>query len=262
MKAMILAAGKGLRLRSLTWAIPKPMLPVGGRPLLESLVDLLRAHGVSEIAVNLHHKAAVIRDHFGDGSAFGVRVTYSYEKSLLGSAGAVKKVESLFDGPFFILYGDVLSDLDLTALSAFHRARGAALTMAVYHTDEPTRCGIALMDENGRVQHFREKPAPHEVFSAWASAGIFVVQPEVLSFVPPEVLCDFGADLIPLLIDRGLPVYGYEGDAYFLDIGSPERYRQALRDVIQGRIRVPVAPQGGQAEPVASGRGEMRNVAS
>ncbi len=261
MKAMILAAGKGTRLRPLTWAIPKPMLPVAGRPLLEFLIDLLRAHGVSEIAVNLHHRAAVIRDHFGDGSAFGVRILYSYEKNLLGSAGAVKKVESLFDGPFFILYGDVLSDLDLEALSAFHRARGAALTMAVYHTDEPTRCGIALMDEDGRVRRFREKPAPHEVFSAWASAGIFVVQPEVLSLVPPEVPYDFGADLIPILIERGLPVYGYAADAYFLDIGSPERYRQALGDAVQRRVREPVAPHRGRAEPVASGRGEMRNVA-
>ncbi len=261
MKAMILAAGKGARLRPLTWALPKPMLPVGGRPLLERHIDLLRAHGVTEITINLHHKPEVIKEHLGDGSGLGVRITYSYEKSLLGSAGAIKKVESTFDAPFFILYGDVLLDLDLTTFSAFHRARGAALTMAVCPTEEPTRCGIALIDEDGRVRCFREKPADHEVFSDWASAGAFVAEPEVLSLVPRHAPFDIGGDLIPRLIDLGWPVYGYAGEGYFLDIGSPERYRQALRDMVQGRIRTPVALQTGRATTIASDAREVRYVA-
>jgi NDP-sugar pyrophosphorylase family protein len=256
MKAMILAAGKGERLRPLTQTIPKPMLPVGGRPLLEHLVDLLRAHGVSEIAVNLHHKPDVIPNHFRDGSAFGMRITYSYETRLLGSAGAVKKAESFFDGPFFVLYGDVLTDLDLTALSTFHQAHGAALTIAVYHAEEPIRCGIALMDEDGRVRRFREKPAAHEVFSDWASAGIFVAQPEILNLVPPEVYFDFGADLIPLLLDRGQPVYGYAAKGNFLDIGSPERYRQAQREFAEGRVRIPVAMSGAKVMAMTASQGE------
>lgn len=256
MKAMILAAGEGLRLRPLTWTTPKPMLPVGGRPLLEHLVCRLRDHGVREIAVNLHHRAEVIRDHFGDGSAFGVSITYSYEKDLLGSAGGVKKVESMFDGPFFVVYGDVLSNLDLTALARFHRARDAALTMAVFPAGEPTRCGIAQMDEDGRVRRFREKPPADEVFSPWASAGIFVAEPRVLRFVPPGVPFDFGADLIPLLIDSDLPVYGFAADGYVLDIGSPERYRQAQRDAVHGRLELPVGAGA------ASSRREVFDAAS
>jgi mannose-1-phosphate guanylyltransferase/phosphomannomutase len=261
MKAMILAAGKGVRLRPLTWTLPKPMLPVGGRPLLEHHIDLLRAHGVTDITINLHHKPEVIREHFGNGSWFGVRISYSYEESLLGSAGAIKKVESTFDAPFFILYGDVLLDLDLTTFAAFHRARGAALTMAVCPTEEPTRCGIALMDEDGRVRRFREKPADHEVFSDWASAGAFVAEPDVLRLVPQHAPFDIGGDLIPRLIDLGWPVYGYAGEGYFLDIGSPERYRQALRDMAEGCVRTPVALQTCHLTSIPSDAREVSHVA-
>lgn len=261
MKAMILAAGRGIRLRPLTWTLPKPMLPVGGRPLLEHHIELLRAHGVTDITINLHHKPEVIREHLGDGSGLGARITYSYEKSLLGSAGAIKKVESTFDRPFYILYGDVLLDLDLTAFSSFHRARGAALTMAVYPTEEPTRCGIAMMDDDGRVRRFREKPAAHEVFSAWASAGAFVAEPEVLLFIPRHTPFDIGGDLIPRLIDLGWPVYGFAREAYFLDIGSPERYQQAQRDMEQGRVRTPVAVQAGRATAIAASPREVGHAA-
>ena len=158
MKAIILAAGEGTRLRPLTRDKPKPMLPLGGQPLIGRLVALLREHGVTDIAVNLHHRPEAIRAYLGDGSSFGVRVTYSYEDTLLGSAGAVKKLEPFFDESFFVLYGDVLTDIDLTALAARHGDCGAALTMALHETDEPSRCGIAEVDGRGIVQRFREKP--------------------------------------------------------------------------------------------------------
>jgi len=238
MKAIILAAGEGRRLRPLTKRVPKPLLPLGGRPLIDHLVALLAAHGVREIAVNLHHRPEAIRDHLGDGSRLGVSVTYSEEETLLGSAGAVKRLEPFFDESFFVLYGDVLTDIDLTALAAFHRNRGAALTMALYQTDEPERCGIAETDVHGTVRRFREKPAPGETASRWANAGVYAVEPTVLHFIPPDSFFDFGDQLIPLLLERGEPVRAYLSDSYFLDIGSPERYAQAERDLASGRVGV------------------------
>ncbi|MGA2286180.1 MAG: nucleotidyltransferase family protein [Dehalococcoidia bacterium] len=236
MKAIILAAGEGRRLRPLTERVPKPLLPLGGTPLINHLVALLAAHGVTEVAVNLYHRPKAIRDHLGDGSDFGVSITYSHEETLLGSAGAVKKLESFFDESFFVLYGDVLTDIDLTALAAFHRSRGAALTMAVHETDEPERCGIAEADDGGAVRRFREKPAPGETSSRWANAGVYAVEPSVLRFIPPDSFFDFGDHLIPLLLERGEPVLAYPSDSYFLDIGSPERYSQAERDLRAGVV--------------------------
>ncbi len=238
MKAMILAAGEGTRLRPLTREAPKPMLKIGGRPLIAYLIDLLRFHGVSDIAVNLHHKPEVIEAYLEDGSRFGVRTTYSWEDVLLGSAGAVKKLETFFDEGFFVLYGDVLTDIDLSALAEFHRDRGASLTMALHLADDPTRCGIVEIDRRGRVRRFLEKPQPREVFSRWASAGIYVVEPDVLRLVPEGALFDFGNHLIPLLLREGAPLYGYISSGYFLDIGSRERYQQAERDLAAGLVRL------------------------
>lgn len=228
MKAMILAAGEGQRLRPLTERLPKPMLPIGGRPLLAYLVELLRAHGVRDIAVNLHHRPAAVSAYLGDGSRFGVRVRYSWEERLLGSAGGVKRMEPFFeDEPFFVLYGDVLTDLDLTALRTFHQERGGALTMALHRSERLGDCGVARLGEGQRVLEFVEKPPPGREPSSWASAGLYVVEPAVLRHIPEGQPFDFGADLFPLLLERGVPLYGYVSDALVLDIGTPERYRQA-----------------------------------
>ncbi len=254
MKAMILAAGEGTRLRPLTDAAPKPMLEVGGRPLIAYLVDLLRAHGVVDIAVNLHHKPDVITAYLGDGSRFGVRVTYSREDILLGSAGAAKRLEHFFDESFFVLYGDVLTDIDLSALAAFHRDQGACLTMALYQAEDPTRCGIVEIDGDCRVHRFLEKPCPQDVFSPWANAGVYMVEPDILRLIPAGSFCDFGADLIPTLLRDGLPVRGYVSLGYFLDIGSLGRYRQAERDLADGLLRFGVSHC-----PVERARGRAAN---
>lgn len=237
MKAIILAAGKGTRLGPLTRDIPKPMLPLGGQPLIAHLVELLREHGVSEIAVNLHHRPEAIRAYLGDGSKFGVRVTYSYEETLLGSAGAVKRLEPFFDETFFVLYGDVLTDIDLTALASCHRSRGASLTMALHEADEPSRCGIAEVDGGGMVRRFREKPDARDVFSHWANAGVYVAEPSIIRLVPQDSFFDFGSHLIPLLLEQGDDIGAYLSNSYFLDIGSVERYEQAERDLAEGAIR-------------------------
>jgi NDP-sugar pyrophosphorylase family protein len=242
-RAMILAAGEGTRLRPLTATIPKPMLPLADRPLLAHLFDLLLQHGVREVAINLHHLPHVIPAYFGNGRRFGVRIIYSYEEKLLGSAGAIKKLGYFFDETFLVLYGDVLTDLDLTALQAFHSARGAAVTMALHQPPDLTRCGVAEIDPQGRVRRFREKPPPGEVCSPWANAGIYVMEPAVQQFIPAGQPFDFAADLFPLLLERGLPVYGCPSDAYVLDIGSAERYRQAERHLAQ-RGTLATAPGG------------------
>jgi len=238
LKALILAAGEGTRLRPLTLERPKPMLPVAGRPLLEHIVAWLRRHGITQLAINLHYRPEAIAQYFGDGSRFCLDITYSYEDPILGTAGAAKKLHSfLADGPFLVVYGDVLTDLDLAALCAFHSRQLAAdggrpgLTMALYHVLNPTQVGLVELDEpdGGRVLRFVEKPRPEEVFTDLANAGILVVEPAILEAIPPGVFYDFGHDLFPRLLADGVPLYGWPvpPGTYLADIGSPEAYRLA-----------------------------------
>ena len=196
---------------------------------------------MTQVAINLHYKPDVIVSHVGDGTDFGVSVTYSYEERLLGSAGAAKRLEWFLDDTFLVLYGDVLTDLNIASLVEYHRAAGAALTLALYRVDDPTRCGIVQLAAAGRIIRFVEKQPREEAFSTLANVGVYVVQPRVLDFIPAECPYDFGHDLIPLLLRCGVPLYGCELDAYVLDIGSPERYAQAERDVVAGRFRSPAA---------------------
>lgn len=228
MKAMVLAAGEGRRMRPLTESLPKPMLPVAGRPLLARIVAHLRRYGVREIGVNLHHRAETIAAFLERERRTGLRASYVWEERLMGSAGGVKRLEWFFqDGTFFVLYGDVLTDIDLDDLHQYHVARGAAITMALYQPEELSACGVARLDATLRVIEFVEKPAPHRAPSSWANAGVYVVEPSVLDHIPPDEPCDFGADVLPLLLARGVPVFGYRSDARVIDIGTPEGYRRA-----------------------------------
>jgi len=180
------------------------MVPVAGRPVLRYLLEWLRAYGIQEVAINLHYRPEAIRGALGDGAALGVRLTYSYEARLLGSAGALGPLASFLDCPFVVVYGDVLTTLDLAALAAAHRRGGAPLTLALYEADNPTECGIVGTDPpalapggDGRVVRFVEKPAPEEVFSTLANAGVYLAQPEVARWVRPGERLDFGQDLFP-----------------------------------------------------------------
>jgi NDP-sugar pyrophosphorylase family protein len=236
-KGVILAAGRGERLRPLTDGLPKPMLPIAGRPLLEHLLALLVEAGVREVAINLYHRPEAILSYLGDGSRLGLRVVYSREETLLGTAGALRPLAPFLDRTFFVLYGDVLSSLDLRRLAEFHRQRGGALTMALYREKEDvSRCGVAETEPGGRIRRFVEKPkeAPS---SPWAAAGALVMEPWVLRFLP-EGVSDLGSDLFPRLVELGVPIYGYRCCGYFLDIGSPERYRQAQADAACGLVRL------------------------
>lgn len=237
MKAMVLAAGEGTRLRPLTLALPKPMVPVANTPLLVRTLTMLAAQGVREIAANLYHRPEAIRDALGGGAGLGVRLHYSDEQTLMGTAGGVKRMESFLDETFLVLYGDNLYHADFAPLIAAHRRTGALATIATFTAPNPSACGLVLTDAAGRVTRFQEKPPPEEVFTDQANAGVYVLEPEVLRrYVPENTSCDFGKDVFPaLLADRPGTVFALPLNGYLQDTGTEPAYRQANWDVLEGR---------------------------
>ena len=214
------------------------MVPIGGRPLLEHHFELFRRHGVTEFIVNLHHLPETITDHFGDGSRFGVKITYSREETLLGTAGAVKKMEALLrDGPFIVFYGDNLVAADLTALVAFHRQRKGVATVALWESPEPWTGGVVETEADGRIRRFVEKPDRKEVSTNLINAGIYVLEPAVLDTIPAGEFRDFGKDVFPDLLARGAALYAMKPNAYIQDIGTPERLAKAQRDYETGKVK-------------------------
>jgi mannose-1-phosphate guanylyltransferase len=235
MKAFILAAGLGTRLRALGLEVPKVMAPIGGKPLLERHLDLFKRQGIREFIINLHYLPKTVTSYFGDGSKFGVKIAYSHEPELLGTAGAVKKMEKeLRDGAFIVFYGDNLVQVDFAPLVAFHQAHGAVATVALFASPEPWTGGVVKTDANGRVLRFVEKPDPKQVSTNLISAGIFVIEPPVLDVIPAAQFCDFGKDVFPKLLTEGRPVYAMKPKAYIQDVGTPERLAKAQRDFEQG----------------------------
>lgn len=240
MKAMILGAGKGTRLAPLTDSLPKCMISIGGMPLLEHTLVRLRGHSVRDVIINLHHKPEVIPAYFGDGSRWGMQITYSPENELLGTAGGVKQAAWFFNTPFLVLYGDNLSTCDLSQLARRHQQNGAMATIALYQRNDPFSSGIAEMDTQDRIVRFLEKPRPEEVFSHWVNAGIYVLAPEILDLIPSGQPCDFGRDVFPRVLSEGLPLYGYrmQGDEELWWIDTPadlERVQQAFEhDRLEG----------------------------
>lgn len=235
MKGLILAAGKGTRLRDLTRNHPKPMLPVQGKPLLAHHVEWLQASGIDQIAMNLHHCPAVITDYFGDGSHFGVQITYSYEPQLLGTAGAAKRLQPFFAEPFVVVYGDVFTNLSLPRLLAFHQERKAQdglttlATLALYQVPNPTECGLVETDATGRIQRFVEKPPPDQVFTDLANAGLMICEPAILHLIPAETEVDFGRHVFPAALAGGYALWGQPiaADEYVIDIGTLHGYDRA-----------------------------------
>jgi len=232
---MVLAAGRGIRLRPLTDRLPKCMVPVAGKPLLEHTIEWLRGFGVTEVVINLSHLPDVIRGHLGDGGRWGVRITYSLEAEPLGTAGGVKRAAGFFDGPFFLWYGDNLSTCNLTRLYETHRAKGGRATMALHWRDDPAQSGIVGLDEDDRVVRFLEKPRPEEVFSRWVSAGIFVLERRVLDFIPEEGVSDFGRDVFPSMLAAAERLYGYRlsGDEGLWWVDTSQDYQRATRGVTE-----------------------------
>ena len=240
MKAMILAAGEGTRLRPLTLTVPKVLLPIAGVPLVNHILAWLRSHAIREVVLNLHYLGEQIRAALGDGSALGMQIVYSREETILGTAGGVRRMGHYFDGPFVVHYGDVLTDFDLTGMVRAHQARKAVATLCILKVSSPRSAGVVEMDATGRVLSFTEKPAERAASSNLENSGTYILERAVLDHIPAGRPSDFGHDVIPALLAADLPVYGYvlRDDDYLVDIGSREKYRQANEDMAAGRVRI------------------------
>jgi mannose-1-phosphate guanylyltransferase len=223
MKAFLLAAGRGTRLRPLTDSVPKCMVPVKGVPLLGIWLKLLGMHGITDALVNLHHFPHMVEDYIND-SHLGVNVTTFYEEALLGSAGTVLANRDFVRGEkaFFIIYADNLTNVDLERMAEFHLSHGGCFTMALFRTEEPRSCGIAELDEDNIITSFIEKPA--EPATDLANAGIYIANEELFDFIPSKEHIDFGFDVLPGLVNR---MRGYVIEEYLIDIGNPENYKNA-----------------------------------
>lgn len=240
MKAVIMAGGKGTRLRPLTVNTPKPMVPLLNRPCMEYTIDLLKRHGITEIAVTLQFLPEVIKNYFGDGSQFGVSITYFEEATPLGTAGSVKNCASFLDEHFIVISGDTLTDINLTEAIRFHREKQALATIVLTHVETPLEYGVVVADEQGRIVRFLEKPSWSEVFSDTVNTGIYVFEPDVLSYIRDETETDFSKELFPLFLDEREPLYGFTTSGYWSDIGSLEVYRQTQFDMLDGSVQIEI----------------------
>lgn len=238
MQAVIMAGGEGSRLRPLTGNLPKPMLPVANRPLMEHIILLLKRHGITDVVATVQFLSSVIRNHFGDGSDLGISLAYATEEEPLGTAGSVGAAEDLLEGTFLVISGDALTDLDLSEVIDFHRRKGASATLVLKRMKDPLEFGIVMTDDEGRIERFLEKPSWGQVFTDTINTGIYVLEPEVLDLIPPGHPYDFSSELFPLMLDKGLPLFGYVTDAYWTDVGNTDAFLQASRDVLARRVAV------------------------
>ncbi|MFB6277028.1 MAG: sugar phosphate nucleotidyltransferase [Halothece sp.] len=251
MKAMILAAGKGTRVRPITYTIPKPLIPILQKPVMEFLLELLRQHGFDEIMVNVSHLAHEIESYFRDGQRFGVDIAYSFEGRIvdgelvgeaLGSAGGIRRIQDFnkfFDDTFVVLCGDALIDLDLTEALKQHKEKGAIATVVTKDVpaDKVSSYGVVVTDEDHRITAFQEKPSVEEALSTKINTGIYILEPEVIDYIPPNQVYDLGSDLFPKLVDKGAPFYAVNMDFQWVDIGKVPDYWHAIRGVLSGEIK-------------------------
>jgi len=247
MKAVILVGGLGTRLRPLTINTPKAMVPVLNTPFLEHVIGNLRRHNVKDITLAQSHLAQPVKDYFDNGSRFGVRLNYTVEDTPMGTAGAVKMAEKHLDEAFLVLNGDIFTDLDFTAMIDFHRKSQAKITIALTPVEDPTSYGLIETNTQGRVTRFLEKPSWDQVTTNMINAGSYVLEPDVLTHIPPKTNFSFERMLFPLFLEWGKPIFAYSSSAYWLDIGTPEKYFQLNKDLLSGKSSLPVRPwQAGQ----------------
>lgn len=236
-----MAGGVGTRLRPMTASLPKPLLPVVNRPIMEHTLLLLRRHGFSEAVVTVQFLAALVRSYFGDGEELGMRLTYATEQAPLGTAGSVRNARSaLADDTFVVISGDALTDVDIAALVAHHRTNTAVVTVCLARVEDPVEFGVVVLAGDGRIERFVEKPGWGQVISDTVNTGIYVMEPEVLQWVPEGRSVDWSADVFPRLLAAGVPVHGYVADGYWQDVGTVARYLQAQADVLDRKVRTEI----------------------
>jgi mannose-1-phosphate guanylyltransferase/mannose-1-phosphate guanylyltransferase/phosphomannomutase len=252
MRAMILAAGLGTRLRPITYEMPKPMVPVANRPVMEHIARLLARHRLTEVIANLHWFPELIRERFGDGSGVGLQLSYSEEEQLLGTSGGVRNVAGFLGDSFLVISGDALTDIDLSSMREFHESHDGIATLATKRVADTSQFGVAITGSDGRVQGFQEKPEPAEALSDLANCGIYMFRSEIFDFFPaagasraagpadPPGFADWALDVFPALIDADVPFYSHEIDAYWNDIGNLEELRSGNFDALRGAVAVDI----------------------
>lgn len=240
MKAIIIAGGLGTRLRPLTYNRPKPIVSMMNKPFVVHQLELLKKHGINEIVLNLHYMPKNMEYILGDGSKFGVKLFYSIEKQPLGTAGAVKNAEQYFDNdPLVILNGDTLTDINISEVIAFHKKNKAVATLTLTNVEDPTHYGLVITGPDGRIKSFLEKPNWEQVAqysTKTINAGIYVLDPAIFKDVPENTVYSFERQLFPKILESGQNFYSVTSDAYWMDIGSPQKYMQAHRDILNGEV--------------------------
>ncbi len=235
MKAVILSGGLGTRLRPLTINTPKTMVPLLNIPFLEYTIQRFNRHNIEEAVLALSYLPQPIEDYFGNGSRFGIKLNYILEKTPLGTAGAIKNAEKFLDESFLVLNGDIFTDLDLTAMMYSHSQKKARVTIALTPVDDPTSYGLVETDAQGRVTQFLEKPSWSQVTTNMINAGTYILEPDVLSAIPPQTKFSFEHEVFPPLLERGELIYAYPSYCYWMDIGTPEKYLQLNKDLLNGK---------------------------
>ena len=271
---MILAAGLGTRLRPITYELPKPMVPVLNRPVMEHIVRLLARHGFSETIANLHWFPETIEGHFGDGSEFGIQLSYSREEALLGTSGGVRNAAGFLGDSFLVISGDALTDIDLAAMREFHTSHDGIATLATKRVDDTSQFGVAITGADGRIQGFQEKPDPAEALSDLANCGIYMFDAEIFDFFPepgaaklagpddPPGFADWATDVFPALLENDVPFYSHEIYAYWNDIGNLDELREGNLDALRGEVEVdPGAPEVSAGVRAASDLGDAELTA-
>lgn len=242
MRAVLMAGGSGTRLRPLTCDLPKPMVPILNRPIAEHIINLLKRHQITEVIATLHYLPDVLRDYFQDGSDFGVQMTYAVEEDQpLGTAGCVKNIAELLDDTFLVISGDSITDFDLTAAIEFHKQKKSKATLILTRVPNPIEFGVVITDEENRIKRFLEKPSTSEIFSDTVNTGTYILEPEVLEYLPANQESDFSKELFPLLLAKNEPMYGYIAQGYWCDVGHLDAYREAQYDGLHNKVKLDFA---------------------
>lgn len=237
MKVVIIAGGKGTRIASVNNEIPKAMIPVGGKPVLEYQVELSKRYGYTEIILIIGYLGHIIREYFQDGSKWGVSISYFEEEVPLGTAGALPNLESVLTEDFFVFYGDTIMDIALDLMLAFHKEKHADASLLLHPNDHPYDSDLVAANENGQITAFYSKPHPEGFVSRnLVNAALYILSPEILSFIPFNQKSDFGKDIFPFCLNAGKNLFGYISSEYIKDMGTPERYERVCEDVLSGKV--------------------------
>lgn len=241
MKAVVMAGGFGTRIQPLTTSLPKPMLPILNKPMMEYIITKLKEVGIVEIIILLYYKPDVIKNYFGEGEKLGVKISYILPDSDYGTAGAVKKAERLIgDSDFIVISGDLVTDFDLNEITGFHKLKNSFGTICLTQVEDPLQFGVVITDKNGRILRFLEKPGWGEVFSDTINTGIYVFKSEVFKYIPEDKPFDFSKDLFPALMSRNIDLYGFTAKGYWRDVGNPDSYREVFQDIFSGKLKLDI----------------------